>query len=251
MQINQNPIDFALFQWNTGKYEWLPASYATHPVFMNDLTMLPMPAQNKWSGAANASTSIQAISGTSTRTNLALDPAPVMQWSFYVGANAVASSFTQIGDTMFPSGKASRCTWSKAPTDGWNAQKDTRGTITPGQTITASFYARISWNGTARVVINFYDVNGTSLNSYAGGPTAFPMPAGVVVKLNWSNVIVPANAVGIQVFIDNIGALPPDVATLDMSSLLVETSTTVGTYFDGGTPNTYYPDVRFGGGPHA
>lgn len=219
------------------------------------------PVQGKyhaWSGSANNSASVERSPDGSTRVNLASDPAATsfslssgaLGWAssrwFGSGGNGNYSLVTGASDAPAGLSTYARKTWAVASTSsgdtGFNLSPAAGGfPVIAGETYSISAYLRASTaHGTSSIQIKWYKSDGTALsaNGYdvAGANTV--LPAGT-----WSRqaatVTVPASAAAVVVMADIDGNEAwPVGATLDGTGLLVEKSSTVGSYFDGSTTNS-------------
>ena len=162
-------------------------------------------------------------------------------WSFLTGTTGPAGT----GITT-----CRRKTWTVAATTnadtGFNIQ-ETNGTwtpVTPGQTITVSAWLRpISSTGAkyANMVLVFYDrvpVGGVVVS--APESTWATIPSGQWGRVSFT-VLVPAGAASVRIVpdIDNGGgtSLWAVGDTLDCTGVLMEVVPTVGSFFDGSTPD--------------
>ena len=193
---------------------------------INDTT--PSGIYNRWTGTANASTSEQYTT-TGKRTNEIVNP----------GFNANTSWWT-LGPGMtwtVVNGRANVQIASKSTASFLISPKMP---CVPGQV--KSVQAQV-WNNTAtdipmRLNVNFYDSTGQSLTF--GGVPYTTVPANGNVVLTRAGVTVPAAAATYTVEILP-GAAPSNGDVFQFDNILSENASTVGSYFDGGTANTYNP----------
>jgi hypothetical protein len=237
----------------------------TQPTGQNSVcTLLIPPTHTLWFGACGS------VSGTAVlrteafytvnRVNLVTNP------SSESGVTNIASGTTASGGTHalsivstvpFSGADVSRCTWSTASTVttagtdliiGLGVDTGTTAntlSITAGLAYTASFYVRSSVAQKVRCQIQWLNSGGTSVGFSNGSDVTL-----VAATTNWArvscvNAVAPAGAVGFRIDVD-LGAsaiIMPVSSTMDIDGVMMEQSTTLGTYFDGDIPGSIWSDT--------
>ncbi|WIA97618.1 phage tail family protein [Curtobacterium sp. MCBA15_004] len=208
-----------------------------------------------WTGAPNASPSTMSFGGVVQRTNLASDPRATslaipsgrLGWAsrwFGNGSTGTNSTVQNAADGPFGVTSYARKTWtgmSNAQDVGW--QHTVNGTnaypVTAGLQYSVSCWIRgsktqPSRDGNNGMVVQWYDASGTMIGTGAFGASDKAITAGEWVRYSVT-ATAPAGAAFMapynQVYLSASAWAVGD--TLDGTALLVEQSSTVGSYFDG------------------
>lgn len=209
-----------------------------------------------WAGTVNDSNSTLTSSVQAARTNKAFNPRSIStgylgemlarsSWtrSFITGQTGpvaditTAARYTNVTEDANVTGRGediygSASAVAPLPTTGdWVKQP-----VTAGQTITISKYVRSSVASTWRMSTKFHDGVGNWVDAQQFG-SSVAATANEWVRV-FRTVVVPAGATHLTARLDNgVAATFPDGATIDTTGLLIEVSGTLGTYFDGATPD--------------
>jgi hypothetical protein len=213
------------------------------------------------------------------RTNVATNPQGIIasgytnaygwqpRWFGGGGGNGTRSQIDVTGQAPASNiTTAQRKTWTVSPTGNGDTGfafaavtttsgvLTTRFAITPGQTVTASVWLRMSSSSTYTFQqrLTFYDVatGGTAL---ATTTATAPVAGGG----GWVRVSVtataPAGATFFQFFTDPLTSAPvwQPGDMLDGTGVLIETTDNVGTFFDGNTPDAGTVDYAWTGTANA
>jgi hypothetical protein len=180
-------------------------------------------------------------SGSSTlvRTNLwKWNTVSTNSAKFFNVDGATAATDVYSFTTAYPSGKALRHTFIILAGGMSPRIQILSQPITASIQYLFSMYAFISWAGTVRFSINWYNSLGVGIGSNTGTNRATD---GINPVLITENFTAPATAASFEMIVlcDDSGALPGGVDYLEVSSFMVEASTTTyTTYFDGNTDPT-------------
>lgn len=194
---------------------------------------------SSWTGPANSSPSIQSASGVEVRRNIVTNPAfstNTSGWSALFGGGAAGTLIRTAGG--MPAGVAGAYGNLTLTTAGtwWRAGTDTPvGSVTPGETYTLSGWIRGKTATDGRLLIVWRDA--------AGGAVSEVSTPNLSVSGTWTRysltAVAPAGASYARTQFGRTGGAAGD--WLHVTGALFERSTTVGDYFDGGTPPFVVP----------
>jgi hypothetical protein len=121
--------------------------------------------------------------------------------------------------------------------------------VIPGQPFSASAYMRNSDPAaTVRPYVRFHTSTGAAIGGVIWAPTT-PIGGGTFVRVPIaSDLVVPATAARVAIYLGNGGGAPLVLGqTCDVTAVLAEHAATVGTYFDGDTPDAGTLDNAWAG----
>jgi hypothetical protein len=169
-----------------------------------------------------------------TRTNLLPDPGASSASTWGVNWGGGAGTFALGAVSGSPTGNGWIGTFTTAPGSGWNTQTmGVDGTIAGGSTYTGSIYGSHSWSGgQAKVTFEFLAAGGASLGYFSGSAVA--IPANSLTRVS-AMVVAPSTAVRARIFWDASSTLPGIGSIFKLAAPLIERSSALGSYFDGGT----------------
>lgn len=190
---------------------------------------------------------------TPIRTNLMTNPSIEVNntnWGFWSGNNGTATRTTETTGG-YVGNNFQRLTWTVATTDAaGGSYVDTP--VTAGQIYSASARARTNRTG-ATLVMNFEwrDAGGSQISSDNGVGTAASTNAWDEYKLENKTAPPLATVLRVVVYGKTPGTPWAVGNTLDMDAVMVESTTVVGTYFDGSTAATSDFSYTWAGTAHA
>lgn len=188
-----------------------------------------------------------SLYNATTRTNLAPNPRATATpgWGTYFPSGAGNLSEQGAANTAFPGAPSTlvRATWTTAATAiGGGVLLDGKSSglpfaITGGNSYTVSLYVRCSKAQTLQLTVNYWNASGTLINSVPGTATA--VAGSAWTRLSYAGALAGLGATCMTAVVQSAtgGSNWAVGDYLDATAALVELGGTVGTYFDGDTPD--------------
>ncbi len=174
-----------------------------------------------------------------SRHNLAANPALKNNNTGWSGGS-IPTRVTNLptGGGEFP--RATGAHYSEAGSGGFANIFQSLVSASPGLAYSASFYIRpvgLTVNSATLYMVFQRSAGG---DDFSHTISVGPLTANAVARVQMPNITSPANTTGIYLTLDGIAFA---VVPCDMSAVLIEQSTTVGSYFDGDTTDATWDGV--------